>query len=251
MRAALFALALTAAAGAGEAVAQTRPGCPGDVALAASREATEFQSGGRTVHGLLYRPARSNGAGVVLLHGARGLSVDAPTFDPHAAQLASRGYHVLVPNYYDARPGQERRTSRDLRLWRRAAADGARSLEALPGVDSGRVALWGYSLGGFLAVEAAMEDDIAAAVSLAGGLDVGEAGRDRRSVPLLLLHSRRDPVISPASTRAWGEGLSRRGAAVEVTELDWEGHGFDRPTWCTVFAASQAFLGRTLSVAPD
>lgn len=221
--------------------------CPDDIAHAATREQASYASGQATVRGLIYRPARPNGAGVVLLHGARGLAADAATFDPHAVQLASRGYHVLVPNYYDAAPGQERRTGRDLRIWRRAASDGAAFLADQPGMERGRVALWGYSLGGFLSGETAMEaEGVAAAVSVAGGLDVGEAGRDRRTVPLLLIHARRDPVISPDSTRRWGDGLQRRGAVVEVQALDWDGHGFDGATWCDVFGRTRAFLDRAL-----
>lgn len=221
--------------------------CADDIAHAAAREQASYASGRATVRGLIYRPARPNGAGVVLLHGARGLAADAATFDPHAIQLASRGYHVLVPNYYDAEPGRERRTSRDLRLWRGAAADGAAFLAQQPGMDPDRVALWGYSLGGFLSGETAMEaDGVAAAVSVAGGLDVGEAGREGRAVPLLLIHARRDPVISPISTRRWGDGLRRRGAAVEVEALDWDGHGFDGPTWCDVFGRTRVFLDRAL-----
>ena len=224
-----------------------RAACADDLPHAAIREQASYASGAATVRGLIYRPARPNGAGVVLLHGARGLSADAPTFDPHAIQLASRGYHVLVPNYYDAAPGRERRTGRDLRLWRGAAEAGAAFLAQQPGMAPGRVALWGYSLGGFLAGETAMEaDGVAAAVSVAGGLDVGEAGRGGRTVPLLLIHARRDPVISPISTRRWGEGLQRRGAMVEVQALDWDGHGFNGPTWCDVFGRTRAFLDRAL-----
>lgn len=224
------------------------PGCADDVAVRASRTLVSFESRGRPVQAHLYSPGgEPNGSGVVLLHGARGLSADAEAFDPHAIQLASRGWHVLVPNYYDAEPGRARRTARDMRLWRGAAVDGASFLGGRPGMDPERVALWGYSLGGFLAGEAAMESNgVAAAVSVAGGLDVGEAGRGGRAVPLLLIHARRDPVISPLSTRRWGDGLRTRGALVEVQALDWDGHGFNRPTWCAIFGRTRAFLDRAL-----
>ena len=250
MRTGLIALLASLSLGGVASAQATRPAPPvftGDGPHAATREQAEYQSGGRTIRGLIYRPARPNGAGVVLLHGARGLQPDAPQFDPHAIQLASRGYYVLVPNYYDALPGRERRTARDLRTWRRAAADGALFLASQPGTDPARMATFGYSLGGFLSGETAMESEaVAAGVSLAGGTDVGEPERTRREVPLLLIHARQDPVISPNSTRAWAEGLRRRGATVELQGLDWEGHGFDRPTWCVIFDATRGFLDRTV-----
>lgn len=242
-------LAIVAALAAYPYDASARAACVDDIAHAAVREQASYVSGTATVRGLIYRPARPNGAGVVLQHGARGLGEDAATFDPHAVQLASRGYHVLVPNYYEAAPGRPERSSSDMRVWRAAAADGAAWLASRPGMQAGRTALWGYSLGGFLAGETAMgAGAVASGVSVAGGLDVGPAGRERREVPLLLIHARRDTVISPSSTRQWAQSLRRRGATVEVQGLTWEGHGLNAATWCDVFGRTRAFLDRTLTV---
>ncbi len=245
---AVVALAPALALGgfAAPAVGQAQPLCRGDVSHAATREAVAYDSGGREVKAWLYRPARANGAGVVLLHGAGGLDVDQVLFDPHAIQLASRGYHVLAPSYFDAEAPRARRSSRTVRVWRRAARDGARFLRDQPGM-SGGVAFWGYSLGGFLAVETAMEgDEAVSAVALASGDVVGEPGRDERAMPVLLIHARRDPVVPAGSTRDWGAGLVRRGAQVDIQTLDWEGHGFDRPTWCDIFDRTRTFLDSTL-----
>lgn len=231
----------------GSVWAQEIAACPGDVTQNASREQISYASGQNTIRGLIYRPGQPNGAAVVLLHGAGGLRYDALVFDSHAIQLASRGYTVLVPNYYDAQTGSVKRSSRDMRTWRAVAQDGAAFLAAQPGVAAERVALWGYSLGGFLSGEAAMESDsVAAAVSVAGGLDVGEAGRDRRAIPVLLIHARQDQVISPGSTRLWATGLRRRGATVETAMLNWESHGFNHATWCDVFDHTRTFLERAM-----
>jgi dienelactone hydrolase len=241
MRAAA-ALAATCLLLASPAEAQVQL-CEGTSAPRVTRVQIDYVSGGRTVRGLQYIPAEPNGRGVVLLHGARGLGDDALLFDPHALQLAGDGWHVLVPNYYDARTPTERRTSRDLRAWRSAATDAAAWLSALDAVEDGAVALVGWSLGGFLAVEAAMETPgVFAAAAVGAGMDVGEPGRARRALPTMIVHARRDPVVSPLSSRAWADGLRRRGAVVEVVEMDADGHGYGLAGWCDVFSRVTLFL---------
>lgn len=227
------------------------PGCADDVPLRAERLQVDYASGSRTIRGLMYRPTGpANGAGVVLLHGARGLQADAPTLDPHAIQLASRGYHVLAPNYYDAEPPRERRTGRDVRRWEAAASDGVRFLGSRPGVHAGRVAVWGYSLGGFLAVDGAIDAEATAraAVAVSAGTDVFEPSRGRREAPVLMIHGEADPVISAASMRTLAASLRRRGADVEVQMLDTDQHGMTG-LWCDVFGRSRRFLDTHLLTA--
>lgn len=232
---------------AGEAGARV---CADDVALASTRVRADYVSQGRTVRALLWRPQRPNGAAVVLLHGARGLHNDAAFLDAPAHQLASRGWYVLAPAYYDAaRPSPVRRES-EVQSWMLAARDGAALLARLPAVEPQRVATWGYSLGGYVAVESAMAfEPAAAAVSLAAGTDVFPSGRGRRGIPVLLMHARRDPVISPVSTREWAGSLRVRSADVRTVALDRDGHGYDVAGWCDVFARTRAFLEETLAPA--
>ena len=116
--AAAVAAALLFSAGHVSAQAPATAGCPDEIRHNATRAAAEFVSGSDTIRGYIYRPATSNGAGIVLLHGAQGLPVDAPRFDSHAIQLASRGYWVMLPAYFDAdAPAQGRRLV-NARAWR-------------------------------------------------------------------------------------------------------------------------------------
>lgn len=254
--AALSALALLSSAGAG--TAQSAPpqaaaappaatgGCPDEIRHDATREQAEFTSEGHTIRGLIYKPHHYNGAAVVLLHGAQGLGGDAPKFDPHAIQLASRGYVVLVPSYFDSRPWQQRRvTSRDMDAWAQVGADAVRYVGGLPNVDPARVALWGYSYGGYLAVDDSVRPDAPAAVAIGvgAGTDIwSDPTRGRREVPILLIHGRADPRVRPNSMRDLAANLRLRGATVEIEMIDTNEHDINGPLWCEVFRYTRGFL---------
>lgn len=242
----LMAAGLTTIA-AGAAAAQTAPpaACADDLRHNATREQAEFADrNGRTIRGLIYRPQTANGAAVVLLHSEDGLGVDAPRFDPHAIQLATRGYHVLVPNYYDARPGRARKTGLDISTWSDVAADAVSHVGTLPGVDAQRVGLWGYSLGGFLATDGSMNDRATArvAVGVATGTAVWQPLRGRRAMPMLMIHGRSDPDVPAATMRDLASSMRLRGATVDVALIDSSQHFMEGPIWCEVFQHTRRFL---------
>ncbi len=247
-RAALFGLIAAAAAGTA-AMAQIPPqvgipGCADDVAVRASRELITFESRGRQIRAHLYTPrGEVNGAGVVLLHGGTGFEMNAILFDAHAIQLASRGYWVILPAYFDAAAPDRSRPVATRRAWREAALDAAAQLAARPGVSAEQVALWGYSRGAAVGADAATSEagTIRSAVLVAGGGEAGTslAGRD---LSILMLHARRDEAVPVRSTLRLAETLRRAGAAVEVQELDFDGHQYDLPTWCDAFSRTRVFL---------
>ncbi len=236
-------LALTAGTAAAQAQVGV-PGCADDVAVQAWREPITFDSRGRSIRAHLYTPrGEANGAGVVLLHGGTGFEMNSILFDAHAIQLASRGYHVILPAYFDAAAPDGSRRTVTARAWRQVALDAAEALAAEPGLARERVALWGYSRGAGVAVDAATSPDsgVRSAVLVAGGGSVEEtlAGRD---LSVLVLHARRDEAVPVRSTLRLAEALREAGAAVEVQELAFDGHQYDLPTWCAAFAATRAFL---------
>lgn len=220
------------------------PGCADDIAVRASRETITFESRGRPIRAHLYTPrGEANGAGIVMLHGGTGFEMNAILFDAHAIQLASRGYRVILPAYFDAAaPDQSRRTVA-ARAWRQAALDAAGQLAARSGVDTGRVALWGYSRGAGVAADAATApgSDVRSAILVAGGGAVEDsvAGRD---LSVLLLHARRDEAVPVRATLRLAEDLREAGAAVAVEELAFDGHQYDLPTWCAVMGRTRTFL---------
>lgn len=236
-------LALTA----GRAAAQAQvgvPGCADDVAVQAWREPITFDSRGRSVRAHLYTPrGEANGVGVVLLHGGTGFEMNAILFDAHAIQLASRGYRVILPAYFDAAAPDSSRRTVTARAWRQAALDAAEALAAEPGMARERVALWGYSRGAAVGADAATSpgSGVRSAILVAGGgsLDADVEGRE---LSVLMLHARRDEAVPVRSTLRLAEDLREAGATVEVQELAFDGHQYDLPTWCAAFAATRTFL---------
>lgn len=239
-------LGLTALCGR-PALAQAQvgmPGCVDDVPVRASRDLVTFDSRGRSIRAHLYTPrGEANGDGVVLLHGGTGFEMNSILFDAHAIQLASRGYWVILPAYFDAAAPDARRRTVAARAWRQAALDAAGVLASRPGVAAGRVALWGYSRGGGVGVDAATASGgaVRSAVLVAGGGAVEDslAGRD---LSVLLLHARRDEAVPVRATLRLADDLRAAGAAVAVEELAFDGHRYDLPTWCAVFSATRTFL---------
>lgn len=139
------------------------------------REDVSWTVGGDAIAAWLYRPSpgaadtlrNADGAVpcVVLAHGFDG--VREQRLDACAARFAARGLAALVFDYrcFGASEGAPRQLigiRRQLADWR-AAISYARTL---PGVDSGRIALWGTSSSGGHVVKLAAEDPrVAAAVA--------------------------------------------------------------------------------------
>ncbi len=171
------------------------------------------------VLGAWFVPARGAARGTVLvLNGNAGNRAHRA---PLARALADRGYAVLLFDYrgFGGNPGSPSETGliRDARAARR-------HLASRPGVDPGRVALFGESLGAAVAVASAAEDPPAALVlrspftsMVAMGrlhfpfLPVRRLLRDRypsaeriASVrcPLLVVAGDRDGIVPPEESRA-------------------------------------------------
>lgn len=215
--------------------------CAAEVAPAATVQRTEFKSRGRDIEALLYRPTGpANGAGIVVLHGRRGLRDDVPRFEAQVGQWASRGYVVIMPNYYDASRQSPRDNPLVMDRWQQVVDDAVEALAQVPGVDAERIGLWGFSLGGVLALDSVMDGGKAKAVVV-----VGSAGRPDRGAPqtpILLLAGDRDPDLSIAAVRENERLLRARGVPITVQTYAADRHLLPPEGWCEPFDKSRAFL---------
>jgi uncharacterized protein len=157
------------------------------VRVSAQREKVHFVSGG--VECAAWHYPGTNGACVIM--GAGGAVTKEPGTDRFAERLQAAGFGVLAFDYRrlgesGGLPRQIVRVGEQLADWRAAIGFAA----TLPGVDPGRIAIWGFSLsGGHVFRVAANDPRVAAAIAqmpLADGPNAtSRAGRHQRPLTML------------------------------------------------------------------
>jgi fermentation-respiration switch protein FrsA (DUF1100 family) len=211
---------------------------------AAARDAAA--PGAVLLHGFTSRKEQmADTVGATLLrHGIASLAIDLPL---HGERI-TEGNAVE----WGGAPGMERRFDRaamgrnPLALagaWRAAQREASLALGYLgarPEVDRERLAVVGYSMGSFLGVQVAATEPRVRALVLAAGGDlpsgtpftavVRALADPLRAVkrfdgrPLLMVHGRRDPTVTPAQAQRLFD------AAQEPKELRWYEAGHYLPT---------------------
>ena len=172
-----------------------------------------FDSDGTTCVGVLYRPADGDSEVpcVVMAHGFSGtMDWIVPDF---AERFAEGGLAVLMFDYrYLGASGGQPRQLVSTRLQRadlRRAVEFARSRS---GIDPGRIALWGTSLGGSHVIAHAVDDPlIAAVVANVPALDMFRGIRGRAK-PLGEPLTRRQIIWATARLLAAASADAIRGA---------------------------------------
>ena len=164
--------------------------------------------------------------GVVFLHESPS---DLCGWEPYAAEVAKRGFHVLI---IDLRAyGLSQRGPRG--GVRGAVADIRGAVRELERLGAERVAVVGASYGGAAAVAAAPQlwSEVAGIVSLSGELDLPAAqlhplaAVSEITLPLLIMSSRKDPYLDEDDSR-----LMLRAAVKSRAQLvlfDGDAHGWD------------------------
>lgn len=194
---------------------------------AATDRVTEasFKSGGVDIQARVYKPV---GAGkfpaVIILHGCDGWE-PMRGFDFAAEGLTASGHVVILIRYYDRTDTPDRITPEqraEFVRWLRGDAAGEKDCAArrhfgqwvgtvrdavayartLPNVDGDRVAIAGFSLGGYLALASAPTCDppVRAVVGMFGGLPAESRTKLGKVPPALLVHGDRDEVVSVNET---------------------------------------------------
>lgn len=173
---------------------------------------------------------------VVLLHGRDGPDGVAGDrgYSDLARAVALGGFRVLLPRYFDRTRDCEPDSGEDTldRIGREVEQYGL-WLEAIGGVlrasrgASQSVGLLGYSLGGYLALTAAMAwREVAAVAVCYAGFPTPFAGLAGNLPPTLVLHGGKDGVVSREEVSALTGLLRTHRIPREIHLYPDAGHGF-------------------------
>lgn len=210
-------------------------------------EGMTFESNGKPIRAIHYRPVDDGRrAAIVMMHGSGGRITNRGPWHRLAMRFAAHGYEVLTPLFTDAWPDDGVRPPPMMEAWRDVGAD-AIDWFIERGVDRRRTGMFGYSLGSYVAVDGALGNSrAAAAVGLAGGVDVYTPRRPRRRIPVLMIRAENDTHVLPANTAAWIHFLTENEINVREQVIRDSDHLFTPPKWLEVYERAARFFDETI-----
>ncbi|MFN2477315.1 MAG: dienelactone hydrolase family protein [Chthoniobacterales bacterium] len=205
---------------------------------------------GRVTAEVFNRAGAEKRPAIVVLHGAGGTLFDGPEMRRVARYLATAGNTVYVVHYFE-RTGSifavDSTMQKNFATWLETVRESIAAIQAMR-ADQSKVGIYGYSLGGFLALAAASDNPrVAAVVEHAGGIWNNEFARVGRMPPVLMIHGEEDGRVPVAKyTRPLIPVLRRHAARLETRFFPGEGHVFTQSAMVKVRAAAAEWFRRSL-----
>jgi carboxymethylenebutenolidase len=178
-------------------------------------------------------------AGVLVLHGSRGIERKPRAYQRYADALNAAGFDVYLVRYFTAADiqalapktstGQSREVYETERFegWTKRMSSVVTAVLARP-ENSGRIGLLGFSLGGFVAAGTAAHDErIAALAVLYGGMPDTMVADVKRLPPLIELHGEADRNVPLAKGQELVKLANAVGSDAELVTYPGREHGFD------------------------
>jgi carboxymethylenebutenolidase len=211
-----------------------------------------FESGDRKIRADRYKPAGTpSGRTIIVLYGAGGMVFDGPSMRRVARALTQAGDTVYLFHYYNRTGTIVARDSgieRHFKKWVEAVRDGIVWVHGREGKGARPIGLYGYSLGGFLAIVAASDNPrVGAVTEQAGGMFSSAEKRLGKMPPVLMVHGLADKRV-PAEKYAKPllRHLRARGGRVETHFVPDEGHVFSETAMAVVRAKVAKFFAARL-----
>jgi carboxymethylenebutenolidase len=165
---------------------------------------------------------------VIALHGSGGIREGWA--EQPASLLASRGFAVFVLHYFERTNtgwADEATIRREFETWMKTISDAITWAGNHAGVDRSRVALLGFSLGGYLALSvAAVDTRVKAVVEYFGGLPEELRDHAHKIAPTLILHGERDYTVPVTEANKLKKMFDETGTEYEIKLYPNAGHGF-------------------------
>jgi dipeptidyl aminopeptidase/acylaminoacyl peptidase len=237
---------------------------------------------GLEIPALLYRPAKSNQAGLVYPHGGP-TDQYGYTWDIFAQYLVAKGYTFLAPNFRGSTGYGVAYEHANYNNWGLGDSQdvlfGADFLAGLPEIDRSRIGILGASYGGYMVACCLSRDEqhrFACGVCKFGDahlysswaqcerstrkyteMQIGNPAGNRQvyldgspiyqtadiQKPVLILHGLDDDIVPPQASEEWVEALAREGKIFEYKTYAGEPHGFQkRANEIDVFRRTERFL---------
>lgn len=208
-----------------------------------------FESGGRKIRADRYAPVGTQShRTIIVLHGAGGTLFDGPSMRRVASALADAGDTVYLLHYFN-RTGTigalDSTMQAHFEEWLKTLRDGIAWVHGREEKGARPIGLYGYSLGGFLAIAAASDNPLVGAVAeQAGGIWNLKEKRLGKMPPVLMIHGLEDkrvPVEKHAKPLL--RVLRARGGHVETDFVPSEGHVFSEAAMAVVRPRVAKFFG--------
>ena len=204
----------------------------------AASEEFKVTSGGDSLSVSRYAAAGSERRpAVIALHGARGVELKPRAYERYADALTARGIDTYFLRYMSAADMVAlTSTSHEIReAYETKRFDGWADTVAATATDvlgradsSGRIGLLGFSLGSYIAAEAAARDTrIAALAVLYGGMPQAMTTKVKHLPPLIALHGEADKNVPIEEGRQLVSLGKLVGADTEFVPYPGKAHGFD------------------------
>jgi len=207
-------------------------------------ETLEYHDGDVTLKGYLaYDEQTTNKMpGILVMPEAFGLGINAKT---RAERLAALGYVALAGDPYgngfetsDLQEAIKLATPlmTDPAKFRARGRAGLDKLASLSQVDSSRLAVIGYCMGGTFSLELARDGaPVKGVVSFHGGLGTqapAEPGKTKGKI--LVCHGADDPFVPPAQVTDFAEEMTKAGADWQFISYGGTVHSFTNPNAASV-----------------
>jgi dienelactone hydrolase len=208
-----------------------------------------FVSGGDRINVDVFGPKEVKRA-VIVLHGAGGMMFDGGQMKALARELVATGTTAYVVNYFNKTNDWfqlgDKKLIAGFPTWLGVVDDAVAWVGGLNG--EGPVGIYGYSLGGFLAIaQAAGDGRVGAVVEQSGGIWDQFGGVEKELPPVLIAHGTADErVFFERNTRRIEALAAKHGTVVELMEFEGGKHRLDDTAQARVDRAAAVFFDRWL-----